>query len=173
MKQIPLTQDQVALVPDDDHEWLSEPRWYAKWNSYTRSFYALRAVTTETGLPRQRLIRMHNAIWEHHNGPIPDGFTVDHVGHDTLDNQLSNLRLATHSQQAQNRRLRSDNKSGYRGVHWHKATGKWTASIQVDGKRMHLGLFTDKDDAARAYDAAARIHHGEFAQLNFPTEGEQ
>jgi hypothetical protein len=171
MRDVTLTQGQVALVPDGDHDWLSSSKWYAKWNSYTKSFYAFSAVPTGLEHPKQQWIRMHNAIWEHHNGPIPVGRTVDHVGHDTLDNRLSNLRLATNSQQAQNRRLRTDNKSGYRGVHWHKATGKWTASIQVNGKRMHLGLFTDKIEAARAYDAAAAIHHDPaFVQFNFPEE---
>jgi hypothetical protein len=111
---------------------------------------------------------MHNAIWEYYNDPIPDGYTVDHINRDTLNNQLSNLRLATDSQQAQNRRLRSDNTSGYRGVGWNKGARKWRARITVDGKVIFIGDFADKEEAARAYDAAAIEHFGEFAVLNFP-----
>ena len=111
---------------------------------------------------------MHQAVWEHHNSPIPKGFTVDHINHDTLNNCLSNLRLATYSQQAQNRRLRSNNISGYRGVYFRKDSGRWRAQISVNGKQIHLGHFNDPIEAAHAYDSAARIHHGEFAQLNFP-----
>jgi hypothetical protein len=111
---------------------------------------------------------MHNVIWEHHNGPTPDGFTVDHADRNSLNNQLSNLRLATRSQQGHNQRLRSTNTSGYRGVTWDKQMGKWQARIMVNGKRIHLGFYADPKEAALAYDAAAKIHYGEFAVLNFP-----
>jgi hypothetical protein len=62
--------------------------------------------------------------------------------------------------------------SNYRGVSWDKSTHKWQAQIQYDGKLHHLGRFEDEEEAARAYDRAARAQHGEKAQLNFPAEGE-
>lgn len=160
-----LTQDQVALVAAADHERLTEMgSWYAHWNPHTKSFYA-----AHTGpRPRQVRFRMHNVIWEWHNGPIPEGFTVDHANHASLDNCPSNLRLATKSQQIQNQGLRSDNNSGYRGVSWNKKCSKWQAYISIDKKRIHIGYFDDPIDAALAYDAAAKIYHGEFAVLNFP-----
>jgi hypothetical protein len=166
LQRIPLTQDQVATVADDDHGWLSEWKWYAWWSPAGKTFYAARSVATGLERPKQRMIRMHNVIWEHHNGPIPDGMTVDHANRDTLDNRLSNLRLATDSQQRQNRRVFKNNISGYRGVTWHKQRGKWQAKITVNRKQIHLGHFTDKDDAARAYNRAAEEHFGEFALLN-------
>ena len=168
--EIPLTQDQVALVPDDDHEWVSVVKWFAKWNQATRSFYAARNVSTGMKHPKQRTLRMHRVIWEHHNGPIPDGFTVDHADRNSLNNCPSNLRLATRTQQCQNQGLRSDNKSGYRGVSWWRRSEKWLAQIRVDGKLIYLGLYDDPIAAARAYDAAAIEHFGEFAVLNFPQE---
>lgn len=167
-KNIQLTQGQVALVADEAHDWLSRWRWYALWHPNTRSFRAVRSVTTGLSHPRQRLVHMHRAVWEYYNGPIPDGSTVDHADRDSLNNCLSNLRLATDSQQGQNRRLRSDNTSGYRGVSWNKQFSKWRARITVDGKVILLGDFTDPLEAALARDAAARIYHGEFAVLNFP-----
>ena len=168
---VPLTQGQVAFVDAGYHGWLSERKWYAHWDPHTKSFYAARMLPSTPEHPKRRTILMHNAIWEHHNGPIPDGFTVDHVNRDTLDNRLSELRLASYSQQGQNRGLRSSNTSGYRGVSWDKHSGKWRARIRLDGKEIYLGLFADEKEAARAYDAAARIHHDPaFAQLNFPDE---
>jgi hypothetical protein len=64
--------------------------------------------------------------------------------------------------------------SKYRGVNWNKRNNKWKAQIIYDGKIHYLGGFEDEDEeeAARAYDRAARAHHGEKAQLNFPAEGE-
>ena len=168
MKVIPLTQDQVALVDDEDYEWLSEFKWHAVWAPSTQSFYPQRSVPPGLEYSNKRLLPMHNAIWTQHNGPIPDGLTVDHKNRNTLEGRLSNLRLATRSQQKQNQGLHRNSTSGYRGVHWHRRDKKWSVSIQVDGKRIYLGYFTDKEDAARAYDVAARIHYGEFAQLNFP-----
>jgi hypothetical protein len=62
--------------------------------------------------------------------------------------------------------------SKYRGVSWYKRDNKWETQIQCDGKQHSLGSFEDEDEAARAYDKAARAQHGEKAQLNFPAEGE-
>jgi hypothetical protein len=63
--------------------------------------------------------------------------------------------------------------SKYRGVNWYKRINKWVAQIGYDGKQYHLGYFEEEEEqAARAYDRAARVQHGEKAQLNFPAEGE-
>jgi hypothetical protein len=61
--------------------------------------------------------------------------------------------------------------SKYRGVNWHTSANKWKAAIGYDGKKHYLGSFKDEEEAARAYDGAARAHHGEKSQLNFPAEG--
>jgi hypothetical protein len=57
--------------------------------------------------------------------------------------------------------------SKYRGVNWKKIRNTWVAEITCNGKRHHLGYFEDEEEAARAYDRAARMHKGEKAQLNF------
>jgi osmotically-inducible protein OsmY len=64
----------------------------------------------------------------------------------------------------------SKQSSNYRGVTWEKKRYKWAANIRYDGKQHHLGYFEDEEEAARAYDRAARVHHGEKAQLNFPAK---
>jgi hypothetical protein len=167
-KEVPLTQGQVAIVDAADYDWLSEWKWFAAWAPDTQSFYAARTDRTGPKPPACRRICMHQAIWIHRYGPIPNGFTVDHTNRKTLDNCRSELRLATPSQQAQNRRLRRDNTSGYRGVRWHKRDRTWLSEITVNRKRIYLGSFHDAIDAARAYDVAAIYYYGEFAVLNFP-----
>jgi hypothetical protein len=102
------------------------------------------------------------------------GDYLDHEDHNGLNNRRSNLRVATPSQNNRNRKkIVRPCSSPYKGVHLHKATGKFRARIAVDGKNISLGLFESQDDAARAYDEAARKHHGEFAALNFPRPGER
>lgn len=102
-----------------------------------------------------------------------DGETVvDHINRDTRDNRRRNLRTATRAQNARNESVRVTNQSGYKGVSLHKC-GKYRADIGVDGRIIYLGLFSTKEDAARAYDDAARKYHKEFARVNYPGEGEQ
>lgn len=60
-----------------------------------------------------------------------------------------------------------DNISGFKGVYWHKVANKWQAQIQANGKRIYLGLFASKIEAAHVYDEAAIRHFGEFASTNY------
>jgi hypothetical protein len=104
---------------------------------------------------------MHRAILE--GAP-----QVDHIDGDGLNNQRSNLRPATQAQNMANSRKYSTNTSGFKGVGWHKAAKKWRADITFDYKTRYLGLFPTAEDAARAYDSAAKSLFGVFACLNFP-----
>ena len=93
---------------------------------------------------------------------------VDHKNNDeTLNNQRENLRVCTYSQNAMNRGARSTNTSGYKGVSFSKATGKFNAVIWINKKGKFLGSFLNPEDAARAYDEAANKYHGDFARTNF------
>ena len=106
---------------------------------------------------------MHRLILD-----APDGAQVDHIDHDSLNNQRSNLRLCTCSENQRNRRGRpKNNTSGYIGVAWYRRCGRWGSQIWVNGKDHWLGLFDDPAEAARVRDAAAKRLHGEFATLNF------
>lgn len=92
--------------------------------------------------------------------------TVDHANLNRLDNRRSNLRPATRAQQQQNRGPQSNSRSGLKGVSWHRQHRRWRATIRLDGRHVHLGLFDDPTEAARAYDVAALSAWGEFARTN-------
>lgn len=105
----------------------------------------------------------------------PDGLVVDHINRNPLDNRRQNLRIVTHSENMRNtQRTRTDRVScDYRGVTATSNRKKWMSKIKVEGRWHYLGSFAAAEDAARAYDAAARDAHGASAVLNFPDDGGQ
>jgi hypothetical protein len=157
MRQIPLTQGQVALVDDEDYAILGQFKWYALRKPNT--FYAMRNVRSTRTASGHTAVKMHQVIME------AEGRLVDHENGNGLDNRRHNLRFATVPQNQHNSGRQVNNTSGYKGV-W-RDRGGWRTAIRVNGRRLNLGTFGNPIDAARAYDAAARQHHGEFAQLNF------
>lgn len=153
MKNIPLTKGRVALVDDSDYPALS------KFNWHSANGYAARRLHVSED-PLRRLVLMHHAItgWK----------SVDHEDGNGENNQRYNLRRATKKQNNMAfRRKTSGASSKYRGVCWDRSRNKWLASIERDGKQMFLGRFKGESEAARAYDAAAKQHFGEFASFNF------
>lgn len=99
----------------------------------------------------------------------PKGMDVDHIDGNPLNNSRKNLRLCTRSQNlAAKRRLHNVSTSGFRGVHFMKAKGRFQAHVHKNGKKIHVGSFGSALEAAKAYDIAAENTHGEFAVLNFP-----
>lgn len=166
MKKIPLTQGQFALVDDGDYAELIKYKWCAHKGSGDKSFYALRHAKNCDGDSSGTTISMHRIIANAQKGDY-----VDHINHDTLNNQRKNLRICTNSQNMMNRGVQANNTSGYKGVGWNKETSKWRSKICVDGKEMHLGYFICKHEAARAYNLAARMYHGyKFAYTNIINE---
>jgi len=90
---------------------------------------------------------------------------VDHINQVKGDNRFCNLREVTHHENGKNQSMHKNNTSGTVGVSWHKSANKWVARIKVDGKVIHLGLFTDKQDAITARELANikydfHINHG-------------
>ena len=164
---IPLTQGQFAQISTEDFERVSQFKWYAKWNTCTRSFYAVRTEwLEETGWTRNRHVSMARFILGLKQG---DKLFADHANHDTLNNTRVNLRICTRTQQMQNQYGRRAGKSKYKGVYWKRnrqtEKGRWIASIQVGKIRMRLGGFSTEEAAGQCYIAAAKEMHGEFACL--------
>jgi hypothetical protein len=162
MRSMPLTKGKHALVDDSDFETLNQWQWRAqRARAGSNKFYAVRSGPTNNG--KRSVVWMHVQIME---AQLKDGQRPDHVDGNGLNNQRHNLRPSTHRQNCQNKRTSGCNKSGYKGVSWKKRNNKWCAQIKSDGKVLHLGLFASPVDAARAYDAAAIKHFGQYAVTN-------
>lgn len=158
--KVPLTRGLVALIDKDDIVAVGWDNWHASVSG-GRSYAVRRAPRGS----KSRVIYMHRVI-----ANAPEGITVDHINGDTLDNRRCNLRLCSHAENVRNRsKSRTRQSSKYLGVYFDKARQKWRACIRLGGKPTHLGSFSDERAAAKAYDAAALAHHGQFARLNFPT----
>jgi len=159
VKEIELTNGRVAFVDDEDFDRINQYRWYWKQGHGTISGYALRMSSARHG--RRRELRMHKEVLGLSGDQI-----ADHINGNGLDNRKENLRICSKAENARNVPKYRNNSSGFKGVSWCHEQKKWRAIIGVNGRLVHLGRFTTKEDAARAYNEAAKKHFGEFARLN-------
>jgi hypothetical protein len=108
------------------------------------------------------------SVWSFHRKVMgdPEGLVVDHINGDTHDCRKYNLRVCSVKENIRNSKPQGGT-SNYKGVSYDKSRDKWSASIKVDRKSIHLGRFSGEEDAAKAYDSAAKEYFGEFARLNF------
>jgi hypothetical protein len=152
-EEIQLSHGKIAIVDDNDFEWLSQWKW-----SYNGHGYAERVIC-RNGI--QSHIIMHRLIIN-----TPDNMDTDHINHNGLDNRRCNLRVCTPSQNQANQRMRSDNTSGRIGVSWKKQKGKYESYIRHNGKLLYLGSFDDINKASDVYQLKAKELFGEFAEIN-------
>jgi len=159
MRTIPLTQGKVAIVDDEDYDFLMQWKWNAR-RCCKDSFYAKRHQKEGNG----RVVRyMHQEV-----SKPPKGMEVDHINHNGLDNRRENLRVCTHQENAMNNSGRNGCSSNYVGVCWKPARRKWQAQIKHNGIVTSLGFFRYERDAAIVRDRKAKELRGDFAYLNFP-----
>ncbi len=163
MREIPLTQGMVALVDDEDYEEVMKHRWFAHRVRAGLTHYA---VTNKPRSQGKGTIRMHVLLM----GTDPDGRQVDHKNGNGCDNRRSNLRWATNAEQRMNSGPGSRNTTGFKGVSFDKARGKYEAKLKASDRHLHLGRFATAEEAARAYDRAARETFGDYARTNFEAE---
>lgn len=155
MKEIQLTRGKVALVDDEDFEWLNQWKWHV-----SKYGYAMRHFILQDGKRTKKY--MHRQILELEKG---DGKFVDHIDGNILNFCRSNLRICSKPENNRNQCIRKNNTSGFKGVCWHKASRKWMAHITGNGNYQYLGLFHTPEAAYAAYCEAALKQHGEFANF--------
>ncbi len=156
-----MAQPQYAKVGPADYKRLREYEWFAQKGK--NCFYAVRRARGPKG-SKLATIYMHRELID-----VGDGLLIDHVNQDSMDNRRANLRGATRAQNIRNRKKFSTSSvSKYKGIYRYKDKKRWIARIMFERKRIHLGIFRNEIDAAKAYDRAAIKYHGEFASLNFP-----
>jgi hypothetical protein len=151
MKEIQLTKGYVALVDDEDAEWLSKHRWHVCPDVRSKSVRAMSVVGGKNTF-------MHRLILN-----PPAKLEIDHINGNPLDNRRSNLRIVTHQQNIWNRKLPTP--FGFTGV-WRQRNSAYYAAIRVGGKRKILGTFPTAEDAALAFNDAALAFRGEYQLLN-------
>lgn len=160
MRKIRLTQGKYALVDDEDFEWLNQWKWFA--DKVGNIWYASRGLYNKELHKHTKMLRMHRLIMKD-----PKGKLIDHLNGNGLNNQKKNLRVCGKSDNAKNCKVnRLNNTSGYKGVSLYKGGPLWHACIRLNYKSIHLGQFIKKDDAALAYNKAAKKIFGKFAKLN-------
>ncbi len=142
----------------------------AKWNSRwagTPALAALEVFGYGHGDIMGKRYKAHRVAWALHHGEWPET-GIDHINGNPADNRIENLRAVPHRENMRNQRLSSANKSGVIGVCWARHREKWSAQIKVNGRKVHLGLFSTVTAAAAARKAAEReygfhANHGRSA----------
>lgn len=111
--------------------------------------------------------RAHRIVYSMRHGiELSPSAQIDHKDGNPRNNHIDNLREATNAENSRNSRINKNNTSGYKGVCWHKWEFKWYARIMYQGKYIFLGYYATPEQAALAYNEAAKRLHGEFARLN-------
>ena len=151
---VPLTKGYEAVIDAIDLPLVAGYNWWAYVDRNT-----VYAVTSSKHPKYGRQARMHRVITS-----CPQGLHVDHVDLNGLNNRRANLRVATHSQNKHNQPAQRNNTSGFKGVYFHKGSGKYRAMIGVNGRLKSLGLFRTAIQAHEAYKEASIRYHGEFAR---------
>lgn len=145
-----------TMVDDEDFDWLNQWKWYVIQPGYT-------AYVVRNRSPKgSGMVWMHREILQ-----TPPDMVTDHLDHNGINNQKSNLRVCTKSQNACNmKKHKTSLTSIYKGVCLDRAKGKLMAQISINGKKTFLGYFSSEMEAVSVYNKHAKILHGEFANPN-------
>ena len=155
---VPLTRGYEAIIDAADVPIVAGFNWVASVKSHTT--YAIRTDRLDGKRCSVLLHRFILGIMDRRD------LEVDHKNCNGMDNRRDNLRLATRSQNNQNRRIGIRNTSGFKGVSWDNGRRKWIATIKIHGRSKRIGQFSTPETAATAYAIASARIHGEFGRLH-------
>lgn len=146
----------ATLLLDPQYEYLrrlcSESKGYAQlWDSETK-----------------KTAYLHRYLYELENITIPDGMTIDHSDRNPANNQLSNLKIASRSENNCNRGLQKNSKTGIIGLHlctWPNGKQMLRARVKVKGQKRQCKDFElgqEQEAIAWLEETRTRLH-GDFA----------
>jgi HNH endonuclease len=157
--KIILTGGEVAVIDDEDFDIISRYSWFLRMTGRKKERrYAVSNFINSSG--KRRMLFMHRLILGQEN----EKNQIDHKDGDGLNNQKSNLRICTNSQNGCNKAKYKIGTSVHKGV--RKVRNRWAAFIVLNRKQHWLGTFQTENQAAEAYNKKAMELHGEFARLN-------
>ena len=165
--EIPLTQGLVALIDEADFDLVSRFKWCAFNGSTGKTYYAQSHIRRDNG--SRTNVYMHRLLF----GLTDSRTDVDHIDGDGLNNRRANLRTCSRAENLWNRGAQANNKSGFKGVTFHKQSRKWRAEIRFNGNYKSLGYFHTPEEAHMAYCAAAAELHGEFCNFGAMESGQK
>jgi hypothetical protein len=148
-----------VLVDDSMYLQLNKLKWRISGG------YASTVVRDPIRPGKYRTVLMHRLVMND-----PDGFKVDHVDFNTLNNQTNNLRVCNDVESCRSRRRQSNNQSGYIGVSWKADRSRWLATASVSRQGISIGTFRNIEEAAYVRDQFVMQLYGDFAVLNTPFE---
>jgi hypothetical protein len=158
-----LSRGQWALINTSDFREVIKHAWSCRISGANHTQLYAEANIKVDGWWRR--VALHRFLMK-----PPDGTFVDHINGNGLDCRRDNMRTTKQSGNQWNTRSHRDSISTFKGVSQHSKTKRWVAQITAFRKHHHLGCYATEEEAARAYDVAAKRLHGEFAYLNFPGE---
>lgn len=162
---IPASKGYTTQIDECDLDLVTGYKVYAQLKKEGGAYIVLDRWST-----RERYY-LHRRILERVLGrPLTEGEQVDHEDLDKTNNTRRNLRLASGSNNEHNRGVPRNSTTGFKGVTWSEKRQRYLSRIAVGRTRIHLGWYVDAVDAAKAYNEAAVIYHGEFARLNIIKE---
>ena len=174
-------RENLRYDPETGHLWWTKPSGMGgrqrsldkPVGSYRKGYLIFGIPKSVSGSSSIKYPLIHRIAWFLYYGVWPDEL-LDHINGVRADNRIENLRPASHRENSRNRKPYKSFSSRHKGVHWRKCDSRWISQIKYSkGKQKHLGSYTSEEEAARAYDKAARELFGEYAYLNFPDEHEQ
>lgn len=139
----------------EDYDKIKDYCWYVQYTNKEQSYKRVQGT-----IKHGQNIKMHRLIMN-----VPNGFVIDHINRNPLDNRKSNLRICSQGENIRNRKQNKDNKLGVKGVYQIK-NGSYCVRIEHDTIVEYVGLYKTLREAVDAYDTKAKEYFGEFAYLN-------